>query len=221
MKSKIVLRYLIFISGLFFMGMGISLTAKSNIGTTPIFSVPFLVSMITPISIGTLIFLITLSFILLEFILLKGKFKKEQYLQLPLAPLFGVFIDTGMYVFRYVNPDDYISKVIVLIIACFLLAFGIYVQIVADVVVNPSEGIVKVIAERTGMKFGNVKILFDSTLLLIAVIISLSAFGKIISVREGTFIVAFATGSIVKLYMYMFNKMGVERLYEIKEPGDL
>jgi uncharacterized protein len=220
MNLKLMLRYLIFISGLFMMGMAISLTAKSNLGTTPIFSVPYLISLIAPLSIGTLVFLLTLSFVILEFILLKGRFNKEQYMQLLLCPIFGIFVDTGMYVFRYVDPQFYFSKVIVLFIACFLLAFGIYVQIIADVVVNPAEGIVKVIAEKTGMKFGNVKILFDSTLLLIAVIISLSAFGEIISIREGTFVVAIATGSIVKLYMHSLKKMGVERLYEIKEPAE-
>ncbi len=214
MKTKIAIRYLIFITGLFLMGMAISLTAKSNLGTTPIFSVPFLVSLITPLSIGTLVFLLTLSFVILEFILLKGKFNKEQYMQLLLCPIFGFFVDTGMYVFRFVNPSDYFSKVIVLIIACFLLAFGIYIQIIANVVINPAEGLVKIISDKSGMKFGNVKILFDSTLLLIAVIISLSAFGKIISVREGTFVVAVATGSITKLYMSVFKKLGVDRLYE-------
>lgn len=214
MKSKIALRYLMFITGLFLMGMAISLTAKSNLGTTPIFSVPFLISLITPLSIGTLVFLLTLSFVILEFILLKGKFNKEQYMQLLLCPIFGFFVDTGMYVFRFVNPLDYFSKVVVLVIACFLLAFGIYIQIIANVVINPAEGLVKIISDKTGMKFGNVKIIFDSTLLLIAVVISLSAFGKIISVREGTFVVALATGSITKLYMSMFKKLGVERLYE-------
>ncbi len=220
MKSKIAIRYLIFITGLFLMGMAISLTAKSNLGTTPIFSVPFLISLITPLSIGTLVFLLTLSFVILEFILLKGKFNKEQYMQLLLCPIFGFFVDTGMYVFRFVNPSDYLSKVVVLVIACFLLAFGIYIQIIANVVINPAEGLVKIISDKSGMKFGNVKILFDSTLLLIAVIISLSAFGKIISVREGTFVVAIATGSITKLYMSVFKKLGVERLYINKEPTD-
>lgn len=220
MKFRIALRYLMFITGLFLMGMAISLTAKSNLGTTPIFSVPFLISLITPLSIGTLVFLLTLSFVIIEFILLKGKFNKEQYMQLLLCPIFGFFVDFGMYVFRFVNPIDYFSKVVVLVIACFLLAFGIYIQIIANVVINPAEGLVKIIADKTGMKFGNVKILFDSTLLLIAVIISLSAFGKIISVREGTFVVALATGSITKLYMSMFKKLGIDRLYENKEPTD-
>lgn len=211
MKRKTALRYLIFIIGLFIMGIGISLTAKSNLGTTPIFSVPFLISLITPLSIGMLVFLLTLSFVILEFILLKGKFNKEQYLQLLIPPVFGFFVDTGMYLFRYVDPIDYFSKVVVLTIACFLLAFGIYIQIIANVVINPADGLVKIIAEKAGMKFGNVKIFFDSTLLLIAVIISLTAFGKIISVREGTFVMAVAVGLIIKLYMSMFKKLGVKR----------
>lgn len=213
-KPKLVLRYLIFLLGLFLMGLAISLTAKSNLGTTPIFSVPFLISLITPLTIGQLVFLLTLAFVVLEFILYKGRFNKEQYMQLLLCPTFGFFVDTGMYIFRNVNPAAYMDKVIVLTISCFLLAFGIYLQIIANVVINPAEGLVKIISEKTGMKFGNVKILFDSTLLVIAINISLLAFGTIISVREGTFVVALATGSITKLYMATFSKIGIEWLYK-------
>lgn len=220
MKNKIILRYLIFLSGMFLMGMAISLTAKSNLGTTPIFSVPYLFSMATNFNLGLVVTFFTASFVLIQFILLKGRFHKEEYMQLLICPIFGFFVDAGMFIFRAVNPTEYLDKFIILILACFLLAFSIYLQVMANVVMNPADGVVKVIADKTGMKFGNVKILFDSTLLLIAVIISLSAFGKIISVREGTFVVAFATGSIVKLYMSMFKKMGIDRLYKIKDPAD-
>lgn len=214
MSPKLALRYLIFLSGLFMMGLAIALTAKSNLGTTPISSVPLLLDRITSLSLGQLVFLLTLAFVVLEFILLKGRFDRRQYLQLLLCPTFGIFVDTGMFVFRNVNPQMYLDKLIVLAISCFLLAFGIYVQVIADVVINPAEGLVKIVSEKTGMKFGNVKILFDSTLLIIAVAISLFAFGRIESVREGTFVVAFATGSITKLYMAWFGKMGVDKLYE-------
>lgn len=221
MNLKLMLRYLIFISGMFLMGMAISLTAKSNLGTTPIFSVPYLFSMATNFNLGLVVTFFTASFVLIQFILLKGKFHKEEYMQLLICPIFGFFVDAGMFIFRAVNPTEYLDKLIILIIACFLLAFSIYLQVMANVVMNPADGVVKVISDKTGMKFGNVKILFDSTLLLTAVTISLISFGEIISVREGTFVVAFATGSIVKLYMRLFNKMGIDRLYEIKEPADL
>lgn len=36
LKFKIIIRYFIFISGLFFMGLGISLTSKSGLGTSPL-----------------------------------------------------------------------------------------------------------------------------------------------------------------------------------------
>ena len=214
MNRKLFLRYIIFFIGLMIMGLSIALTAKSNLGTTPIFSFPYVLSLVTNMRIGLLISLMTFSFVILEFILLKGKFSRVQYLQLLLCPTFGFFVDFGMYVFRFVDPVAYIERMVILLIACFALAFGIYLQVIADVLINPAEGLVKIISEKTGMKFGNVKILFDSTLLIIAVTISLIAFGTIISVREGTFVVALATGSITKLYMSTFGKLGLERLYK-------
>lgn len=48
-------QYLMFLAGLFYMGLGIGLVTKSNLGTSPISSVPYVLSMTLPISMGTLI----------------------------------------------------------------------------------------------------------------------------------------------------------------------
>ncbi|OBR96503.1 hypothetical protein CLRAG_03730 [Clostridium ragsdalei P11] len=204
-KLKIIIRYFIFITGLFFMGLGISLTTKSNMGTSPINSVPYVLSMIFHLTLGQFTFLLSILFLLTEIIILRKDFPKEQFLQVFVGPFFGLFVDLGMSIFRFVNPNIYIEKIIVLLCGCFALALGVYLQVIANVIINPGEGVVKVIANKTGKKFGNIKIMFDSTLCIIAIVISLFTFGKIKAVREGTIICAVLVGNITKIYSSIFE----------------
>lgn len=210
---KLILRYIIFLTGLFFMGLGISLTTKSGLGTTPISSLPLVLSRIFPLSFGQLAFLLSLAFVLTELILLGRKFSREQYLQILVGPFFGLFIDLGMLIFNGLSPASYPGRLLLLLIGCVVLAMCVYLQVAARVIINPGEGVVKVIADLTGSRFGNIKILFDTGLFLIALVISLAVFGDMESMREGTLIVALATGTITKIYKAIFDRLGVDWLY--------
>lgn len=214
MKRKLTLRYLIFLFGIFLMGLGISLTAKINLGTTPISSVPLLLSEIfPPITFGTMAFLLGLLFIVIEFFILRKNFTLIHLSQIIVIPFFGYFIDLGMLIFKNLKPETYLENIIILIIACLIIAFGISLQVIARVLINSAEGLVAVIAEKTHCKFGNIKILFDVSLIIIAIIISLTAFGEIRYIREGTFIVAIALGSLSKIYLRFFEWIGIDWLY--------
>jgi uncharacterized membrane protein YczE len=204
-KLKIIIRYFIFTTGLFFMGLGISLTTKSNLGTSPINSLPYVLSMIFPFTVGQFTFLLSILFFLIEIIILRNNFPKEQFFQIFVCPFFGLFVDLGMNICSFINANIYIEKVLVLLSGCFVLAFGVYLQVIANVIINPGEGVVKTIACKTGKKFGNIKIMFDSTLCILAVIISLFAFGNIKGVREGTIICAALVGSITKICSVIFE----------------
>lgn len=187
------------------MGLGISLTTKSGLGTSPINSLPYVLSMIFHFTVGQFTFLLSLLFLLIEISILRKDFPKEQFLQVFVGPFFGLFVDLGMNVFNFINPNIYIEKIIILLCGCFVLAFGIYLQVVANVIINPGEGVVKTIACKTGNRFGNIKIMFDSTLCITAMVISFFTFGKIKGVREGTIICAILVGSITKMYSAIFE----------------
>ncbi|MDD2370813.1 MAG: DUF6198 family protein [Firmicutes bacterium] len=214
MKIKLILRYIIFLIGIFMMGLGISMTAKTGLGTTPISSVPLLLSRIFPLSFGTMAFLLSLVFIIIEWLILREDFTKEHYAQIIVTPFFGYFIDLGMLIFKNLKPETYLDNIIVLLIACILISFGISLQVIARVLINSAEGLVKVMADKTRCKFGNIKILFDSSLILIALVISLLAFRKVKDVREGTIIVAIALGSLTKVFLKFFDWLGIDWLYE-------
>lgn len=69
----------------------------------------------------------------------------------------------------------------------------------------------KVISEKLGAEFGNIKILFDWTLVSIGIVISLFAFGSIEGVREGTVISAFLVGYFIKLLRRIAFRLSSKR----------
>jgi uncharacterized membrane protein YczE len=207
---KTIVKYFVFVTGIFLMGMGVSLITKSDLGTTPISSVPYVLSMIFPLTLGYFTFLLSILFLFIEIVILRRDFPKEQYLQLMVGPLFGLFIDLGMSLLAPVSPSRYAVKAMVLLLGCFVLAAGVYLQVAANVIVNPGEGVVKTIAQKTGARFGNMKIVFDLTLFFSAAMISLCAFGSIKGLREGTVISAVLVGYITKVFSTVIERFDLK-----------
>ena len=87
MKTRIIIkRYCIFFIGLIFCALGISFVTRAGLGTSPVSGLPFVISLITGISMGTFTFLFNMLFLILEAIL-RRKFTLQQALQIPLTAL--------------------------------------------------------------------------------------------------------------------------------------
>lgn len=200
-------RFSFLLIGLFFMGLGISLVTTSTLGTPPISSMAYVLSLIIPITFGQLTFLFALIFIGIEILLLGKEFPRDQYLQILVGFFLGLFVDLGMYIVTPIHPDAYIWQMIVLLTGCLILALGIYLQVSAKVILNPGEGVVQIIAVKTRIRFGIIKILFDSTLVAGAILISWMYLGSLEGIREGTIISAGLVGYIIIVISTLFNKI--------------
>ena len=66
---------------------------------------------------------------------------------------------------------------------------------------NSGEAFVKTLADAVHKSFGNVKIIFDISCVVLSIILSLIFFDfKIVGTREGTIITAVCTGFVVKFF---------------------
>lgn len=201
--KSIIGRYVLFAISLLFAGMGISLIAISDLGASAVSSPAFVASLVFPLSFGTFTFIANLTFFLLQIVLLRSQFPKREYTQLIVVPLAGVFIDLGMILFGGIQPNTYFGQLLVLLIGIAVLAFGITLQIRANAITNPAEGIVKAMAQKTGKSFGTLKTQFDVFLVVFAVALSLIGLGTIQGVREGTVLAALLVGPMINV----FNKL--------------
>ncbi len=121
-------RYLLFLIGLFINALGVSLVTKASLGTSPISSIPYVLSFKFPPTLGNFTIIFSILLILLQILILRKNFKIENILQIPVSIAFGYFIDLTMYLFFWVNPGNYAMKLAALLAGCIVLGFGVYLE---------------------------------------------------------------------------------------------
>lgn len=200
-NKYLVNRYILFLISLFINAFGVSFITKAMLGTSPITSVNFVLSMFTPLTMGQWTIIVNLLFVALETILMtRDDFKNDLrifLLQIPISLCFGTFIDWSMNMLFWLTPTTYIWELISLFVGCFILAVGIAIEVKANVAMASGEYLVQVISRRFHKDFGYTKLAFDISQVVIACALSIAFMSGIKGVREGTVIAALAVGPIV------------------------
>ena len=206
-------RYILFAVSLFVNAMGIAFITKALLGTSPITSVTYVLSMFTPLTIGQWTIVLNLLFVLFDLTFMRRKELKDDLrmflLQIPISLCFGTFIDLSMNMLYWLEPVKYIDQIIYLLVGCVILAAGITLEVKANVAMMAGEYFVRVISQRFHGEFGYVKLCFDITLVCIACLFSICFMSGIYGVREGTVAAALLVGPIVHFispYYRCFDK---------------
>ncbi len=194
-----VQRYLWFIIGVIINSFGIALITKAQLGTSPISSVAYVFSLEFPLTLGQFSFIMNMFFIFGQFILLRKDFQMIQFLQIAVNVIFSCFIDISMNLLSALPVDTIPAKLVVLLLGCTVLALGISIEIAPDVLVVPGEGMVRAIAKVSKKRFGSVKVMFDVSLVIIALIFSFLFFGRLNGLGAGTIVSAVLVGRIVNM----------------------
>ena len=132
-------RYMIFIIGLFINALGVSIITKADLGTSPISAIPYVLSLKFPFTLGQLTVIFSLLLVILQLIILRKNFKIEHILQIPVSFLFGYFIDMTMVMLSMIVSQNYLHSLLCLFIGCIILGFGVYLEVVANVVMLPEN----------------------------------------------------------------------------------
>lgn len=200
-NNKMYRRYLLFLCAVFINAFGIAAITKATLGTSPITSLTYVLSMFTPLSMGEWTTIVNLGFVVIETTMMtRAEIKADLrmfLLQIPISLCFGWFIDVSMNILYWMEPVNYIVKIVTLVVSCCILAFGISLEVKADVAMMSGEYMVRVISRFVKIEFGYVKLMFDITLVILACVLSLVFLSGIYGVREGTVIAALIVGPVV------------------------
>lgn len=201
-KKEIFKRYILLIISLFFSALGVAITKRGELGVSPISSVANVLSyQFSALSLGTWLIIWNCILIAGQVIILRKNFRLIQLLQIPLSFLFGYFTDFGVWCASFIPANNYPIRLILVIAGVIILGFGVSLSVIANVIMNSGEAFVKAISDTLDKNFGNIKIAFDISCVIIAIILSLLFFDlKIIGTREGTIIAAVFTGIVVKFF---------------------
>lgn len=206
----IIRRYLLLLAGLAIMAFGVAFSIKASLGTSPISSVPYVVSLFAPLTVGTATIIMHCVFILLQILILRKKYHPIQLMQLPVALFFGYLTDFGVWAVQGITCNHYLQQWLVCLIGIFLVAVGVSLEVKAGVVVLAGEGVVLAICKILPVKFGYMKVGFDVTLVAISCVLSFVFTGRLQGVREGTVAAALLVGLIAKQLGKMLSKWKLE-----------
>lgn len=201
MNVYLLRRYLLFVVSLFVNALGIDFITKALLGTSPITSVNYVLSLFTPLTMGQWTIIVNILFLLFELPFMTRESLKEEMrpyiMQIPISLGFGIFIDWAMNMLFWVAPVNLVQQLVYLFIGCCVLAVGIALEMKVNVAMTAGEFFVKTIAQRLSRPFGFVKLGFDVSLVLMACAMSFIFSSTITGVGLGTVVSALLVGPIV------------------------
>ena len=206
-------RILVFCVGQFIMAISVVLAARSALGASPSTSIPNVVynillsKGIETFSLGTLTTMIYIVFMLVQLLILRRDFKPYMLLEIAVSLLFGYFISAAQALLSFLpDPVTYIERLIFLAACVVAIAVGVVIYISAQLVTTPGEGVTTAMSVKFGWPIPRCKLIFDSSIVAIAAIISLIYFHGLVGVREGTIVCALFVGPIMKPVMSLIQK---------------
>ncbi len=191
---------------MFILSFAVGVSIKSNLGVTPINSIPYAIALITNINVGLSSVLFYFIVIFAQIPILGKNYHPKRLLQLASAFLFGYFVDFALWVLSPIQHLSIFGEVGLLVFSIFLIAVGILIMMPANIAPLPGEGLIEAIAIASNKRFSSVKICMDSSMVIITLIISWIFLGDILgSVSIGTIISAACTGFVVRQFNNIYK----------------
>ena len=204
-EYKLIIKYVV---GLFIMNIGIVFSIKSNLGSTPVVSVPYAISLITGIDIGICNTLFQCFLVLIEFMLLRSAFHPKHFLQVFVGMLFGAFTSISMIILSIIPQASVLwVQILFLILGILFLAFGLFLYVPTNVVPVAVDGLTQAVSITTNQSFTKIKVIMDISWIVISWILSFVFLGHFDgSAGIGTIIAAMSIGTTVKLMNMIYAR---------------
>ena len=200
-EESYAIRFLVYIVGLFIMTLGISLSVKSNLGVSPVSSIPYTITCITGLEMGKATILFHIVLVVMQILILRKAFQMKNLLQVVVGVIFGYFTTFSNYLFSFLPTPEHMTVRLLM-----MLGSTVLIYLPADIVPLAGEGAMKAVSDTTHIAFNKVKVGFDISMVIISLISCLVALGTLGSVGVGTIIAAVLVGSVLGVITGWFGE---------------
>ena len=210
MKNKLNLnikQIIIYVIGLIILGCGIDLNTKAALGISPVVSVAYNIAVIINAPIGVATFVYYLFLILVQYILLKGKLPKAQYLQIVASFLTSAALQ--LFDFWLPVAEGLPMKIVELAIGIIVTGIGASITVGMRLIPNPADGLANVIGDMFHKNVGFGKNVLDAICVVTASLIGLICRHSLLGIGIGTLMAVIFTGRV-----YALVQPSIDRLYE-------
>jgi len=206
-------RILLYVFGYFVIAVGVVLAVNADLGVMSQQVLPLALSRATGLSLGTWAFIMLASFTLIQIPLLGRKFQWFQLTQVGFSLLFGFFIDFVVFLMGDFQLPTYFGRQVMLWVGMVLVAAGITLYLQAQLIAMSPEGLINAILQKMPKaQFHWVKIIMDSALVALGVLVAFVFLGELVGFREGTVLSAFFIGRFMpytdRVLIPLLKKMG-------------
>ena len=209
-KKEWVRRYVSFVFIMFIVAFGISLSIRANLGSSSISAPPYVISLKPgmPLTMGTLVIMMHLMLIAGQILVLRKDYEPRQLLQVVVTLVFGFYTDVTMWMTNFLQIPESLPHAVAwplqfieLLVGGAILAFGIACEVRSDTLMLAPEGLSLAISRKFKKDFGKVKIVSDTLLVVIAIVLMFIYFHswdwKMIG--TGTLVSMFYVGFMVRV----------------------
>lgn len=199
-------RYLTATLGLLLIALGVAISLKSNLGTSPISCPPCMMALKWPdITVGQFTWVVNFSLIFVQMAVLRKRFRLSDLMQIPAVLLFGYLCDVCIWACQGLPAEGYALQLVWSVLAIVVTAVGLRIEINGNAWMLSGDKTCAAVSEVFGISFSSVKIAFDVLFVLGSAAFAWFAFGSLFGngetnvIREGTLLLAVLTGLCMKV----------------------
>lgn len=197
----------VYLSGLFILTLGISLSIYAGLGVSPVSSLAYAFTLATGISVGLTTIIANILFIIIQIIITR-EWKFRAYLsQFIITLFFGSFADFTLWLVQAFlpMPETLLMRVVYLIASLFVVSFGLLGYLSARLPMMPYDALTYVISDHFHMAFSKAKVTSDILNVIVAGIVCLLTVHKLGSIGIGTIIAALFIGKILGAFIRIWQ----------------
>lgn len=195
---KMLMRILLYCLGLFLMAIGVAVSVNSNLGVSPVNSLPYVVSLVLDVDLGRCIVGVFLTYMLVQIAIKRKNFQWFNLTQIIFSTIFGYFANFAKAMLKGFVIPTYFGQLFMMAISIVLVALGVAIYMDTKLVNMPMEGMTLAISDCfPNIEFHKIKIIVDCSSVAIGVILSFTYLGGLYGIREGTVLSAILVGKVL------------------------
>lgn len=207
MNKNLSKRMAMYFLGLFILTIGISLSVKSDLGVSPVSSIPYTMTCVWGVEMGKATIIFHCFLVLLQIILLRKNFRVRNLLQIVVGVIFGYFTTFCNWGVSFLpESHNFVVRLVLMLVSTVFVAFGIFLYLPPDIMPLAGEGAMQAVSDVSGIDFPKVKIGFDVSMVLISLSVCLIFIKSPGSVGIGTIAASILVGMILDVISKRFKK---------------
>ncbi|WP_019239881.1 MULTISPECIES: YczE/YyaS/YitT family protein [Enorma] len=200
---RTALRLAMYLAGVVVLALGMVVQTESGLGVASLTCFAQVLADITGMTLGFMITASYCTYIVAQALILRRQFQPRILLEVFFSAVIGIFTDFFMAVMPF-HPVGLPAQVATMVASLALVAFGVSLVVNMGVVPNAPDGLVQVVAERLRRRFGDVKVVFDTSHVVVALVLSWTVLHTIDAFGITTIIAALFLGKFINVMNRLF-----------------